>query len=312
MFTTLLLTALTGLPAAQDKKPQAKLQAPQKLELFAGEDWYRKLDWQEQNLTGELTKVERGKDDPVSSRFNPYRISFWVTIQEVNYVEIKSDVGYIGSVDRPIPFEKKTRELAKELTREIFVAGKDKILDQFVGKTVTVTGKWVTLESEGRQQHEIWPADIEVADRTHPVNAARTRTQDIKLKIHAKAAWPFASDNDKKGKQLVLRSAADLVNSSPPKPNITEKKATEELAKAFKVNTIDWDKQMVVVVTAGQKPTGGYQIDIQSITTAGKDATVNWKLTSPQGIAIQVLTHPSVMVLVDRVAGEVKFDPPIK
>jgi hypothetical protein len=91
-----------------------------------------------------------------------------------------------------------------------------------------------------------------------------------------------------------------------------QEQASANLAKALKVEKIDWDKQMVVAVTAGQKPTGGYQIDIQSITTAGKDATVMWKLTAPQGIAIQVLTHPSVMVLVDRAAGEVKFDPAIK
>jgi hypothetical protein len=36
--------------------------------------------------------------------------------------------------------------------------------------------------------------------------------------------------------------------------------ATKEMAKRLKVESIDWKKQMIVVATAGPKPTGGYSV----------------------------------------------------
>jgi hypothetical protein len=42
--------------------------------------------------------------------------------------------------------------------------------------------------------------------------------------------------------------------------------------------------------------------------------TVRWKLNSPPpgGIVTQVITYPAEMVLIERFAGTVKFDPPAK
>ena len=90
--------------------------------------------------------------------------------------------------------------------------------------------------------------------------------------------------------------------------------ATKELAKQFKVDGIDWKKQMVVVVTVGPKPTGGYSVTIDKLVPKDKELTVHWTLKSPGkgDIVTQAFTHPAQAVLVDTFEGTVKFDPPAK
>src|SRR4051794_21353614 len=91
------------------------------------------------------------------------------------------------------------------------------------------------------------------------------------VKPEATGAWTYAkadvnAKND--GKQLAIKSAADLVKAVPvwaqsdAKQDIVEKQATEALAKALKVKEIDWDKQMLLVVTAGTRSTGGYKVEV--------------------------------------------------
>jgi hypothetical protein len=135
------------------------------------------------------------------------------------------------------------------------------------------------------------------------------------LKIIAKAPWSYASakpDGNKEGHKLVLRSAAELVAATPfskldAPQQIVEKQAAAELAKALKVEGIDWGKQMLIVVTGGVKPTGGYSVEITDLKVAGKMLTVTWKLNRPRGFATEAFTHPGQVVLVPRFEGEVRF-----
>jgi len=80
----------------------------------------------------------------------------------------------------------------------------------------------------------------------------------------------------------------------------------------FKVDKIDWDKQMVVVATAGAKPTGGYRVEILGLEARDGTLTVKWKLHSPKpgSIVTQAFTHPGEAVLVEKFEGKVTFDPP--
>ena len=48
-------------------------------------------------------------------------------------------------------------------------------------------------------------------------------------------------------------------------PQVVEKTATGAVAKLLKTPNIDWDKQMLIVVTAGSKPTGGWKVNIDSV-----------------------------------------------
>src|SRR5205823_4513311 len=102
------------------------------------------------------------------------------------------------------------------------------------------------------------------------------------LKIIAKAFWPYASarPGDKgDGHKLVLRSAAELVVATPfskldAPQQVVEKKANDEIAKVLKIDGVDWQKRMLIVVTSGVKPSGGYSVEITDLKVADKTLTV--------------------------------------
>ncbi len=293
----LLATLLTGFPAAAADEP------PAKLELFAKEGWYKSQEGKEQDFVGILHKIERKKGVIGFGRFNPY------------YLVMEA--------------------AGKKSQREVYIGGKPAILAPYVGKKIKLSGKPVDLEVEGRNHREIWPARLVVLappkkngdgpksiiiqlEEKLPVQGDPALAQEKgqkELKIIAKAFWRYASpspDGPKKGLQLVLRSAAELVAATPfsrldAPQQVVEKMATAELAKALKVDTIDWKTRMLVVVTAGVKPTGGYSVDILSVKVADKTATVTWKLNTPKGFVTQAFTHPGQVALVERFDGEVKF-----
>ena len=138
-------------------------------------------------------------------------------------------------------------------------------------------------------------------------------------KIVARSNWTHArADANAAGKdkvQLVLRSAAELVaavpmykNSDAP-PAAVEKKATADLAKALKVEDIDWKKQMVVVVSGGSKSSGGHRVEVTGLEIEDKTMTVKWKSHPPKGFATRAFTHPGEAVLVPKFSGKVVFAP---
>lgn len=137
------------------------------------------------------------------------------------------------------------------------------------------------------------------------------------VKPTATAAWTYAkADSNAKadGKQLAVKSAAELVKAVPAwansdaKPDVVEKTATDTLAKALKVKEIDWKKEMLLVVTDGSKRTGGYKIEVTEMTVKGDTMTVKYKVTPPDGFSIQVITHPGTVVLVPAHKGKVVFE----
>jgi hypothetical protein len=125
--------------------------------------------------------------------------------------------------------------------------------------------------------------------------------QEKELKVLARAPWRFGVQ-DNTQHQLVIRSQEELEKAAP--------KQADQLLKALKVDKIDWKTQMLVMVSAGAKRTGGYRVEITKLTPEGKTLTVHWKLHTPTGFVTQALTHPAESVLVERFDGPVKFDPP--
>lgn len=145
---------------------------------------------------------------------------------------------------------------------------------------------------------------------------AEKAEKDRDMKILARSAWPVRHD---KPTQLVLRNAEELALAHGVAPkNAKEKRfqadVTADVSLLLKVKGIDWDKQMLVVVSAGMKRTGGYRVKILTLPVKDGKLTVRWKLDSPApgSIVTQAITYPAEMVLVERVAGDVKFDPPAK
>jgi PrcB C-terminal len=113
-----------------------------------------------------------------------------------------------------------------------------------------------------------------------------------------------------------VRSEDDLVDPRIEAPsNVIERLRREkakQYARALGVPVIDFERQMVVGVSAGVQPTEGYRVEIARVE-GGRDGkpgtTVVWRLLTPpadQQVA-QALTHPAEVVLVENREGPVEF-----
>jgi hypothetical protein len=149
-----------------------------------------------------------------------------------------------------------------------------------------------------------------------PAKDAAKAGEDRDVKILAHGIWAMRHE---KPAQLVIRSAEELarahgVAAKDAKEKRFQTDVTADVAQLLKVKTIDWDKQMLVVVAAGSKPTGGYRVEVRTLSVKDKTLTVHWKLHNPApgGIVTTAITYPAQMVLVERFDGPVKFDPPVK
>jgi hypothetical protein len=73
---------------------------------------------------------------------------------------------------------------------------------------------------------------------------------------------------------------------------------------------IDFDRETVVAVFMGSRPTGGFSVAIVSATERDETLVVAYNETSPQpgAIAAQVLTSPYHIVAVPKHTGPVTFE----
>jgi hypothetical protein len=135
------------------------------------------------------------------------------------------------------------------------------------------------------------------------------------LKILARGYWSYGTvtpDAMKKGEQTLIRKPAELAsrppwNRSDAPAAAVERTAVAAVAKALKVDAIDWDKQMLVLVTAGRRNSGGWRVNVESVEVADKTIKVRYSVTPPKGFAIQAITHPGQVALVERAEGTPKF-----
>ncbi|MCS6859474.1 MAG: protease complex subunit PrcB family protein [Abditibacteriales bacterium] len=72
---------------------------------------------------------------------------------------------------------------------------------------------------------------------------------------------------------------------------------------------VDFEKQVVVVVTAGEKMTGGYTIEVTRVEVKKDAVMVYYKETKPKStnFTIQVLTQPYHFIRLDKPKLPVKF-----
>ena len=149
-----------------------------------------------------------------------------------------------------------------------------------------------------------------------PAKDAAKAGEDRDVKILARGVWAVRQE---KPAQLVIRNAEELARAHGVAPKDAKEKrfqtdVTADVAELLKVKTLDWDKQMLVVVAAGTKPTGGYRVEVRTLSVKDKTLTVHWQLHSPAPgvIVTSALTYPAQMVLVERFDGPVKFEPAVK
>jgi hypothetical protein len=133
-------------------------------------------------------------------------------------------------------------------------------------------------------------------------------------KILARGVWPVRED---KNERLVLHDPQELAVALGVAPKDARERrfqndAVADTAKLLKVKDIDWNKQMLVVVAVGSRRTGGYRVEIESLTVKDEALVVKWKLHEPRpgDVVTQAITYPTQMVLVDKFQGRILFDPP--
>jgi hypothetical protein len=138
------------------------------------------------------------------------------------------------------------------------------------------------------------------------------------VKVLARTFWPDGWKTSNPAQAWVIRDRDELIDPRlrAPEPVLEKmrQEAEAKLAKALKVNAIDFTRQMVVGVSAGVQPTAGARVAITKVETdaAGQTMTVHWELHAPKpGTAAPArLTHPGAVALVDRFSGTVRFHPP--
>lgn len=133
----------------------------------------------------------------------------------------------------------------------------------------------------------------------------------MEVKILGRGSWHTPGKGE--SQQIVIRSAEELAKAAgleKPEDEAVQKKATETVAKALKVDDIDWKKQMVIVVSAGMKRTGGFKVEVATIDVADKVMTVHWTVRTPgPGAPVTAtITHPAQSVVVERFEGKVAFE----
>jgi hypothetical protein len=144
-------------------------------------------------------------------------------------------------------------------------------------------------------------------------DAPAQRGEDRELKVLARGVWPV---QNKRLRQLVIRNAEELarshgIDAEDAKDRRFQADVTADAAQLLNVMTIDWRKQMLVVVAAGPQPTHGYSVEILALLVKDRTLTVRWKLNSPKPDAAvrKARSYPGQMVLIERFTGTVQFDP---
>jgi hypothetical protein len=98
-------------------------------------------------------------------------------------------------------------------------------------------------------------------------------------------------------RQVTIRTAAEW------------KALWKEHAPTEKMPAVDFNKDMVVGIFLGTKPSAGHEVEIVGVRTEEKDLVVEYVQKQPgRGtVAAQILTEPYHLVSVPRHAGNVKF-----
>jgi hypothetical protein len=133
------------------------------------------------------------------------------------------------------------------------------------------------------------------------------------VKPLARAFWPDGWRPEEPARQWVVRSRDELIDQRLKAPeNVLERmraEAAARYAKALKVAAVDFDKQMVVGVSAGVQPGPGYRVEVVGVEKGekGEGLTVRWRLHAPAEAAEGAPTHPAAVALFGRTAGKVVF-----
>lgn len=109
--------------------------------------------------------------------------------------------------------------------------------------------------------------------------------------------------------QLVLRSAGELrdhahVDEGSKSPEAAAQ-VESSLARLLDVESIDWDRQMIIAIRARPSRTT-HEIEVDRMSIAEGVCTVNWRLARKDSMTFN---SPKAVLLVERFDGDVRFKP---
>lgn len=128
----------------------------------------------------------------------------------------------------------------------------------------------------------------------------------------ARALWPDGWSPEAPRREWTVRSEDELIDPRlrAPEP-VLERMRAEARAryeKALKVDRIDFDKQMVVGVSAGVRP-AGTRVEVTKVRAEsdGKTLTVTWREVPPGPKPAEGIAHPAEVVVIEKFPGTVRF-----
>jgi hypothetical protein len=111
---------------------------------------------------------------------------------------------------------------------------------------------------------------------------------------------------------VLLGAAAAAQNSTPAKYKVVDVPSSIRVTKPeFRVAQAKG--ATTVSIFAGEKPTGGYSIEITGVDRTGGNCIVRYRIVPPDPdmMVTQALTYPAVAVRITPACREVKLDPPL-
>jgi hypothetical protein len=252
--------------------------APEALPLLAGEKSYQQRPELERVFEGVLERNPSEGRIGAAPRCNAFRLS-WI-----------DGAGHAGG-------------------REIYLPDKAHLIAGRLGQRLRLVGKAVDTEVGGKTYLELWPARLELPG-TAAVVSAPASVDGVLARCYWQpaAGSPEALKAGRPGEPrlYVFRDGRSLVSQLRLSGSGAEEAAGLVMAKKLGVPAIDWDRQMLVGVSAGLKGADAERLTITRVAVADRVMTLYYRLESPPGGAAG-FGYPAETALVERFDGEVRL-----
>ncbi len=237
--------------------------------LLAGEDLYKKAGGSEVLLDGTVERTPTTGRPLGTARFNVFRLRY------------QDSTG-------------------KEDVRELYVPEKAVLVSSHLGKKVRLAGKPIETKTDSGTIKEFWPAWMQPL--TGPLAVAPGTDG-----VFARCDWQPEEARKRGSRQFVFRTAEQLAVAMRVTGPSASETASNLLARRLNVPAIDWEKQMIVCVSAGFQGPAIEGLAIASVKEAGDTLQVRYRLLNAKGGGAG-FGYPAQSVLIKRSSAEVRFE----
>jgi hypothetical protein len=241
---------------------------PGALVLLAGDERYQKAKEPAATLDGVLERTPSVGRLDSASRFNVYRLRY--------------------------------QDSGKERFRELYVPGKAYLLAGHLGKKVRVHGKAIDTKADGKVHAELWPAWV------LPLTGELARAPAADG-VFVRCDWQPEEARRRGTRTYVIRSGEQLARLLRVRGGSANETATEMLAQKLRVPAIDWERHMLVCVSAGLQGPSFEGLVITGVAQRDGGLRVGYRLVPPQGGGAG-FAYPAQTALVKRFDGAVRFE----